>query len=163
MSKDIETLRLPDGFDEENVNSSFQALLGKASFQQISGSIGPPRLVIYFAMDKCLSEVDGISVEPPKLGPFAEFNECRMERYSRTNAILRSITCSIAPIKWTELWKSSDPLPSVSIHLSSIPVWMRPATGAIENTRLVQVARPRRQLIEVSFNHYTVKRNESLS
>lgn len=68
--------------------------------------------------------------------------------------MLRSLKCALAPSRWAEFSKNPDPFPSIEIHKSSVPVWMRPSSGAIKPTRLVPmpVARQKRKVVKVSFN-----------
>ena len=39
-------------------------------------------------------------IQYPKLGPLQKFKEDELERYSRTNSILKSLQCVLAPTKW---------------------------------------------------------------
>ena len=68
--------------------------------------------------------------------------------------MLRSLKCALAPSRWAEFSRNPGPFPSIEIHESSVPVWMRPSSGAIKPTRLMPmpVARQKRKVVKVSFN-----------
>lgn len=71
-------------------------------------------------------------VEPPGLGPFE--GEDELERFSRVNALLKSLQCVMAPSRWrgTFMKKHTDAFPSKIIGGDSIPVWMRPSYDTVQ-------------------------------
>ena len=67
-------------------------------------------------------------IQYPKLDLLQSFKEDELERYSRTNSILKSLQCVLAPTKWRETFVNakSSPYASTLISADMIPSWMRP-------------------------------------
>lgn len=89
---------------------------------------------------------DVATVQYPVLGPLAEFGEDKLERYSRVNALLKSLQCALAPTKWKEAFVTSKngPFQSIQIGINAHPTWMQPATptNALGEGVLTQTKRP---------------------
>lgn len=107
MANSIENLDPPAGYDPISIIAAFNTQLSTGTVPEVIGT-----------------------VVKPKLGPFIHLQECELERYSRVNALLKSLQHSLAPSKWVDAFrKDMQPFPATEVHTSSIPVWMRCAPG----------------------------------
>lgn len=88
LSTNLETMELPAGCSTETIRSAFNAILPKGTVPEFSDA-----------------------VKPPVSGPLRERGECDMERFSQTNALLKSTDCALAPTRWVDMFcKGLDPL-----------------------------------------------------
>lgn len=121
MTSSIEVLQPPAGFDKKKARSAFQTILApNASLPRLNGMITTPSLGLQFESSECLPWTAG-PITPPALGPLTSFGKCGLERFSKTNAILRSIACVLAPTQWAEFTKNHV-FPATEIHNSNIPL-----------------------------------------
>ena len=137
MAANLETFVLPADYDHIAIKTCFEKLLPPGgSLPEVDGLINPPSMGPFFVLDESLLEV-AHSIKHPKLGHFVAWGECELERYSRVNCILKLLRRLTAPSCWADFSRSADKFPSLEIHSSSIPVWMRDGK-AIEPMRLFQ-------------------------
>ncbi len=68
---------------------------------------------------------DPSKIQFPILGPRPEFEEHVLERYSRVNAVIKSLQVVLAPTKWRETFNTKFPFKSTKIAADMIPTWMR--------------------------------------
>lgn len=97
-----------------------------------------------------LPTFDITTLRYPQLGPFHDIGEIDLEKYSRVNALLKSLQSAIAPSRWAEMFgkASFDPFVFTEISPDSTPSWMR-ATDSTANlplmtTNLTRPSRPKK-------------------
>jgi hypothetical protein len=75
-----------------------------------------------------LPRVDFTVLTYPELGPLVSSGEIELERYSRANAILKSLGCVLAPTKWFAMFEvaKNQAFQDIEVSSESIPTWIKP-------------------------------------
>ena len=141
--------RLAEAIDEASSTRSYDVEKHRAAsnrFEQILSSNIP---------DIKIPAYNDTVIQYPKLGPLQKFKEDELERYSRTNSILKPLQCVLAPTKWRETFvkAKSSPYASTLISADMIPSWMRPEESQDDLSITIASVEPT-ELIRKSFILY---------